>query len=398
MAVSEPFGWQGLRVIELADEDGQVCGKLFADAGADVIKIESPAGRPPGHRHVAGDDPDPNRGQSFWHYTRRKRSLSLNLATFRGRDVFRQLIATADVLIESFPPGYLGALGCAFTDLLATNPSLIFISITPFGQNGPETDDLPADPIGRALGGYSELESGPRDRRTRLRGHDPDAWERAGRWAYLAVCAALRRRAYTGRGAYLDISVREALVAGDASPAPHDEAGLACEAFDAVGPAGRPGWLFPCRDGQQVFAPLVPISVGTWRRFVDWLNAHALDVPLAGEQYRHLNAIKPNLGLIYRLLQQLSRQHDAADVLAGAWSVGLPWELYMAGETAREVPDQPMTPVGWLPRSSLVVGHPPLWPASGPIPVRGQHTAQILVDELGYSPEFLKDLAADSVI
>ncbi|HEX2172395.1 MAG TPA: hypothetical protein VHL09_08115, partial [Dehalococcoidia bacterium] len=191
------------------------------------------------------------------------------------------------------------------------------------------------------------------------------------------------------------------LLASDSCPVLHeaaDQAGLTCEAFPPITPGGRPGWLFQCRDDRQVFAPLVPLSLGTWRRFVGWLDSLDLAGPLTGEPYRHLSAIKPNLSLIYRLLQQLCRQQDAAAVLRGAWDVGLPWELIDAGDATPRAPELPQTPAGWLPRSSLVVGTPPLWPCPGSVPERGQHTAEILVAELGYSPDLLKDLAADSVI
>ena len=217
MADFRPTRWTGLRVLELADEDGQLCGKYFAEAGADVIKVEPPLGQRFADRdRFAGDEPDPNRGRNYWQHLRHKRSLSLNLETPLGRHVFHQICSTADVLIEALSPGYLASLGCGFPDLLPLNPGLILISITPFGQVGPEAEDWPSDPLGRLLAGCSAARpSYGTDCPAALQGFGALAWQRAARWAYLQAGAALRRRAATGRGEHLDISLQEALVVGD---------------------------------------------------------------------------------------------------------------------------------------------------------------------------------------
>ena len=305
MADSRPTRWTGLRVLELADEDGQLCGKYFADAGADVIKVEPPAGQRFGDRgRVAGDEPDPNRGSNFWQHLRHKRSLSLNLATHLGRHLFRQLCSTADVLIEALSPGYLASLGCGFSDLLPLNPSLIVVSITPFGQAGPDAEDWPSDPLGQLLAGCSAVQPG--------RGADCPvarpalgslAWQRAACWAYRETGAALRRRAITGRGEHLDISLQEALVIGDTC---------------------RGGWI---------------------------------DVPPRGSDP------------------------------SGNGMLGVSWKAW--------APSRRTEPGRW---PAPPVGIPTLWPSKGPVPERGQHTREILVDELGYSLAEIADLAAASVI
>ncbi len=96
----------GLRVLELADEKGQFCGKLMADLGADLIKVEPPGGQ--STRTVGpffNDIPHPERSLSFWHYNTSKRGITLNLETADGRGLFRRLAASADVILETFPPG-----------------------------------------------------------------------------------------------------------------------------------------------------------------------------------------------------------------------------------------------------------------------------------------------------
>src|SRR5262245_26447462 len=125
----------GLRILELADEKGQFCGKLLGDLGADVIKIEPPGGE--ATRRVGpflDDIPHPERSLSFWYYNTSKRGISLNLETADGGQLFRRLAATADVILETCPPGYLVGLGLGYDSLQQQNPRLIMCALTPFGQ------------------------------------------------------------------------------------------------------------------------------------------------------------------------------------------------------------------------------------------------------------------------
>ena len=115
----------GLRVLELADEKGQFCGKLMGDLGADVIKIEPRGGQ--NTRSVGPfykDIPHPDRSLSFWHYNTSKRGITLNLESTEGRELFRRLTATADIVLETFPPGYLPALGLGYKAVSYTHLTL----------------------------------------------------------------------------------------------------------------------------------------------------------------------------------------------------------------------------------------------------------------------------------
>src|SRR6185437_2985627 len=124
-----------VRILDLADEPGAYCGKLLADMGADVIKVEPPGGAsmrdcPPFYRGIA----DRNRSLFFWHYNTNKRSVTLNLDAHEDRERFLQLAATADIVIETSAPGRLETLGLEYSALAARNPRLTLVSITPFGQ------------------------------------------------------------------------------------------------------------------------------------------------------------------------------------------------------------------------------------------------------------------------
>ncbi len=107
MTAAPPSGpLMGVRVLELADETGQFCGKLLGDLGADVIKIEPPGGEPCRRIGPFADDiPHPERSLSFWYYNTSKRGVTLDIGTADGRDLFRRLAATADVVLEFLPAG-----------------------------------------------------------------------------------------------------------------------------------------------------------------------------------------------------------------------------------------------------------------------------------------------------
>ena len=203
----------GLRVLELVDEKGEFCGKLMADLGADVIKIEPPGGGPSRANGPFLDDiPHRERSLSFWHYNTSKRGITLDLETEDGRGLFRRLAATADVILETYAPGYQSSLGLGYEELRELNPRLIMCSLTPFGQTGPWRDYKTSDLLHLAAGGqmaccgYDEED---------VPGAPPiapvggQAWHTGCHYAYMAITAALLYRARTGRGQYIDASIHD---------------------------------------------------------------------------------------------------------------------------------------------------------------------------------------------
>jgi CoA:oxalate CoA-transferase len=132
-----------LRVIEYAEMvSGPMCGKMFADMGAEVIKLEPPGRGDEARSHppFPGDVPHPEKSGFFIYLNTSKKSLTLDPATPRGADIFKRLVADADLLIENHRPGYLESIGLGYKTLHALNPRLIVTSITPFGQSGPYRD------------------------------------------------------------------------------------------------------------------------------------------------------------------------------------------------------------------------------------------------------------------
>lgn len=148
----------GYRVLDLTDEKGLLCGRMLADLGADVIKIEKPGGDPARFRGpFYKDDPHPEKSFYWFALNLNKRSVTLDVETADGRDIFNRLVKTADFVIESFPPGHMKDIGLGYEALEKINPRVILTSITPFGQTGPYKDWKASELVAWAMGGFMFL-------------------------------------------------------------------------------------------------------------------------------------------------------------------------------------------------------------------------------------------------
>ena len=198
------------RVIDLADDRGIFCGRVLADLGADVVKIEPTAGDPARRLGPFLHDEPHVEHSLFWQlYAANKKSAALDIEAPAARDAILRLAAGADFLVESFRPGYLDALGLGYDDLARVNPRLIYVSITPFGQTGPYSDFLATDLTGAALSGFAYLTGDPD--RPPLRVSVPQFWTLGGAAGAAGAMVALAHRNHTGRGQRVDVSCVQAL-------------------------------------------------------------------------------------------------------------------------------------------------------------------------------------------
>jgi len=199
------------RVLDLSDPQGYLCGHVLAGFGADVLKIEPPEGDPGRHRGPFYQNiPHPERSLFWFSYNSGKRGITLNLETDRGRELLRRLASQADVVIESFAPGYLASLGLDYLSLTEQNPRLIMVSITPFGQDGPYREFKSCDLVNLALGGLLYI-CGDADRPP-VRITVEQSYLHGSLQAATAVMIALYHREQTGEGQYIDVSIQEAVL------------------------------------------------------------------------------------------------------------------------------------------------------------------------------------------
>ncbi len=202
-----------VRVLELTHRlSGAFCAKLLADQGANTIKIEPSGGGDPARHQppFLGGEPHPDKSSLFLAFNTNKRGVTLDIATPTGKELLLRLVATHDVLVESFAPDHLASLGLGYEVLRQANPRLIMTSITPFGQTGPYRHYQADDLIMQAMGGFLNT-SGSSDRPPMGTALEQTEIVTA-RNAVIATTAALMQQQMTGEGQHIDVSMMEAVV------------------------------------------------------------------------------------------------------------------------------------------------------------------------------------------
>lgn len=199
----------GIRVLDLTTFlSGPFCTQILADLGAEVIKVEPPVGD--SSRHIPPHFLD---GESlyFLGINRNKQSVSIDLKTDRGLQLLLELIAKADVVVENFRPGVAQKIGLDIEKIAASQPRLIWASISGFGQTGPDSTKPAYDMIVQALSGVMSLtgEAG----RPAVRLGIPAGDTVAGLYACIAICAALHRRNFTDRADIIDVAMLDCQLA-----------------------------------------------------------------------------------------------------------------------------------------------------------------------------------------
>jgi len=193
------------RVLDLTDERGLACGCMLADLGADVVQVEPPEGSSARRRgpFVKGD-PGPESSLHWYAYARNKRSVALDLDDSAGREALLRLVDGADFLVESRGEQAMSTLGLGYEELAARNPALVYVSITPFGADGPKAGYHATDLIVQAASGSMAL-NGEADRAP-LRAGGVSAWTYAGIEAAGAALVAHHERIRSGRGQHVHVS------------------------------------------------------------------------------------------------------------------------------------------------------------------------------------------------
>ena len=198
------------RILDLSDERGLLCGHILADLGADVVLVEPPGGSPARAAPPLLDNaPEGERSLVWAAYARNRRSIELDLDSAEGQDEFRRLAASADILIESADPGVMAARGLGADDLAEVNPGLVYVSITPFGQDGPKVNYRATDLIVAAASGTLHIAGYPDAAPVRVSA--PQAYLHGAAEAAGAAMVALAERARSGRGQHVDVSIQQAM-------------------------------------------------------------------------------------------------------------------------------------------------------------------------------------------
>lgn len=271
------------RVVDVTTIDGWLCTKVLADLGADVVKVEPPGGDPGRLRgtFVDGRDGDPEANLGWWFANAGKRSVELDLDSPDGRERFARLVATADLLVESFGPGGLAARGVSIDELLAANPRLVVTSISAFGCDGPDRDRLASDLTIAARSGLVWL-SGDEDRAP-VRISVPQSFRVASLEAAVHSMVALQHASRTGQGQHVDVAAHPAMVRTLMNATEfkvlHGQELTRAGSRVAYSPF-RARLVYACADGHVTFMPSLGPLAGPG---LEWVRSTALaegiDVP-----------------------------------------------------------------------------------------------------------------------
>jgi CoA:oxalate CoA-transferase len=242
---------EGVRIIDLTHAyNGPFCTMHLADHGAEVLKIEKP-----GMGDMTREWPPIKNGESgyFAAINRNKKSICLDITKDRGKEIFKKLVKTADVVVDNFRPGTMDRLGLGFDVLKRVNPRIILAESSGFGQYGPMKDRAAYDVIAQAMGGLCEITGSPDGPPMKAGPAIGDNY--TGTYLALGICMALYRREKTGEGQKVDVAMLDTIfsILENALPI-YAVKGESLSRQGYVDPATSPYDLYPCQDGHMVIA------------------------------------------------------------------------------------------------------------------------------------------------
>jgi benzylsuccinate CoA-transferase BbsE subunit len=309
---------RGLQVLDLADEKASFCSKLLADLGARVIKVERPGGDP--SRKIGPfleDSPNPGKGLFFFHNNTNKLGITLNLEHDSGKEIFFKLLRKTDVVVET-SPDYLRQNGLGFDVLHIENIGLIHVSVTGFGGNGPRSHYKSCDLVASAFGGQMYVTGAPST--APLRPFGSQSYYSASLFATVGILLALRKRAQTGKGEHIDISLQEATV----STLDHVMVRYFYENTIAKRLGGvywnHSSCILPCKDGHVLLTPFQQ-----WENLIEWMGNEGMAEDLADKKYREERYCLAHADHILRVLEQWAKTHTARELFESAQLMRFPW-------------------------------------------------------------------------
>jgi formyl-CoA transferase len=307
----------GIRVVEMGQLiAGPFCGQLLGDMGADVVKVESPGVGDP--MRLWGQANADGASLTWPVIARNKRSITLNLRVEAGQEVARRLLDQADVLIENFRPGTLERWNLSPDRLWETNPGLIIVRVTGFGQTGPYAPRAGYGSIGEAMGGLRYLTGEPDRPPSRAGISIGDSL--AGTYAALGALAALNSRRTTGRGQIVDSAIYEAVLAMmEASLTEWDAIRYQRERTGAILPKIAPSNVYPTADGSSILIAANQDTV--FRRLAEVMGRSEL---AADERYATHHARGERQQELDDLIARWSAKYDATELLELLHKCGVP--------------------------------------------------------------------------
>jgi crotonobetainyl-CoA:carnitine CoA-transferase CaiB-like acyl-CoA transferase len=387
----------GIRVIEVANFiAGPLAGTLLADMGAEVIKVEPPQG------DMARASPPIRNGQSvsFAALNRNKRSLVLDLKKPQAIEILRQLATRCDVFLEANRPGTLDKLGLGAAQLKATNPRIVYTSVSGFGQSGPDRRRAGVNLIIEAFSGILSVSGEPGKMPIRPGVQSADVL--GAMFAVYATLAGLVGAARYDEGRIADVSLVEASIAAAAwEAAEYLETGKVPQPLGNKHRLAAAYQLFATEDGRY-------LAIGTPNDalFRELMRVLCLDAHVADPRFASYASRKQNEEALLALIEPAIRARQAADLELALKEAGVPCapvnnfkEVFehpqiVAREVVREV-EHPRLGKMRTTRNPVLLDHdgPTI---ERPAPLLGEHSEEVLT-ELGYSPAAIRQLMTSGV-
>ena len=398
----------GIRVFDLTRVlAGPSCVQILGDLGAEVIKVEQPnvgddtrKFGPPFLKDIDGNDT--TESGYYMATNRNKRSLTLNLTSKKGQDIARQLISKSDILVENFKVGNLSKYNLSYDNLRDEYPSLIYCSITGFGQTGPLAEQPGYDFMAQGMGGLMSV-TGPKDGEPHRVGV-PIADLTAGLWATIAICAAVRHKEQTGEGQHLDISLLDTQVASlSIQGLNYLTSGDVPQLLGNAHPNIVPYQVFPVADGDIIFA------VGNdnqFDRFAKFINMPEL---ATDERFSTNDKRVINREILTQILNKKMLEKKSNYWLTGLEKIGISAgpinkinqvfeneQVLKRGMKIEMNHDLTDTAVNLIGNPINMSETPPTYRC--PPPILGQHTDEILTEILEIPLDKINRLKSEGVI
>ena len=391
----------GIRVIDMThNQAGPACTQILGFLGADVIKLEEPKGGDVARQVLRDQDSD---SLFFLVLNANKRSLTLNLKTDEGKELFRQVIAQSDVLVENFGPGALDRLGLGYDALNKINPRLIYATIKGFGTYGPYSGFKSFEPIAQAMGGAMSVTGFPDNPPTYVFPAIGDSG--TGMHMAIGILAALQQRHASGRGQHVEVSMQDAVVnLIRVSLRDHQRFGRSMPRTGNQLGRTVPGSTYPCAPGGPNDYVYIFVQPQMWRAFLGGIGQPGLaEDPRFGTP----DARWENRDALNGIIEDWTRQRSKHEVMRLLGEAGVPCGACLdTGEVladphlkAREM----IVDVEYPTRGTYQTVGCPIKLSDTKVevsrpPLLGEHTDAVLDQLCGVAPEVLKRLHETGVV
>ncbi len=355
----------GLTVVEIAEDPaGELTGKLLAQYGARVTKVEPPEGSPT--RQIgpfAGGEQTPDTSLTFWYYNTSKRSAKASLPG--DQEMLDGHLRDADVLILSLTPARQQELGVHPAVLAARHPRLVVCAITPFGQDGPWSGYANSDLVALAAGGllnscgYDDHSIPP------IRPAENQAYHVAASFAHISIFLALIERQQTGSGQVIDVSVHDCVAVSPELANPYwfyPKALVKRQTCRHAQPSPTQPALFSTLDGRYVYFALILGDIKPWQNLVEWMDGFGMAADLTDAGYHEVSFRQANFPHIQQMIEAFFMVQDATTIYHEGQARGLPIAVVNSPDDVLE--DEHLAAREFFETVALPDGRPAVFPGA----------------------------------